>query len=92
MTLFVGLSIGRRLLPKPDSVHFKALIIRSMANQYANFVRYGDHIRGDLMKMLLQKAGVDSDLLAGRATISEMSPAVQGSNKTRSKFQWAHGY
>lgn len=82
ITLFAGLSIGGRLLPKPDSLHFKALIIQSMANRYANFVRDGDHVRGDAMKMLLLKAGVDSDLLAGRATDSAVSATTQSSDKT----------
>jgi hypothetical protein len=81
LTLFIGLSIGRRLLPKPDSLHFKALIIQSMANRYANFVRGGDHVRGDAMKMLLQKAGVDPDLLAGRTPGSVMSATMQTADK-----------
>jgi hypothetical protein len=83
ITLLVGLSVSRRLLPKPDSLHFKALIIQSMANRYANFVRDGDHVRGDLMKMLLHKAGVDSDLLAGRATDSVMSATAESSKTAR---------
>jgi hypothetical protein len=58
IALFVGLLIGRQLLPKPDSPHFKTIIVRSMSNRYADYVRAGDRIRGDLMKMLLQKAGV----------------------------------
>jgi hypothetical protein len=75
ITLFVGLSIGRRLLPKPESLHFKVLIIQSMANRYANYVRKGDLIRGNAMKMLLQRAGVDPALLAGQATDHESSSA-----------------
>jgi uncharacterized membrane protein YkgB len=63
--LLVGLSFTRRLFPSPESEHFKALIIRSMGNRYADFVRDGDRVRGDAMKMLLQKAGVDADLLGG---------------------------
>lgn len=82
ITLIVGLSIGCRLLPTPDSMHFKALIIQSMANRYANFLRDDDQVRGNAMKMLLQKAGVDADLLAGRATVSVMSATGQNSNKT----------
>jgi hypothetical protein len=82
ITLFVGLSICRRLLPKPDTLHFKTPIIRSMANRYANFVRDGDQVRGDLMKMLLYRAGVDSDLLARRTTDSAMSATSQTSDKT----------
>jgi len=81
ITLFVGLSIGRRLLPKPDGLHFKSLIIQSMANRYANFVRDGDHVRGDSMKMLLQKAGVDADLLAARPAGSVVSATTQTSDK-----------
>jgi hypothetical protein len=64
--LFFGLLLVRRLFPSPESPHFRALMIRSMANRYADFVRDGDQVRGDLMKMLLQKAGVDADLLAGK--------------------------
>ena len=73
VALFVGLLIARRLLPKPDSAHFNAIIIRSMANRYADFVRDGDRVRGDLMKMLLRRAGVNAALLSGEATGDESS-------------------
>lgn len=61
----LGLLICRQVLPKPDGLHFKELIIRSMSNRYANYVRDRDQIRGDLMKMLLQRAGVDVARLSG---------------------------
>jgi hypothetical protein len=82
MTLFVGLLIGHRLLPRPDSLHFKALLIQSMASRYANFVRDGDHVRGDAMKVLLQKAGVESDSLAGQSNGPVVSATTQASDET----------
>jgi hypothetical protein len=65
IALFVGLLIARRILPKPDSPHFKVVIIRSMSNRYADYVRDGDQVRGNMMKMLLQRAGVDAASLSG---------------------------
>jgi hypothetical protein len=64
IALFVGLLIARRILPKPDSLHFKVVIIRSMSNRFADYMRDGDQVRGDMMKMLLQRAGVDAASLS----------------------------
>jgi hypothetical protein len=52
----------RRFLPPPDSPHFQQLIVRSMANRYADYVRGGDTVRAEAMKGLLRRAGVDPDV------------------------------
>jgi hypothetical protein len=75
--LYFGLSFAQRLLPGPDSLHFKAHIIQSMAARYANFVRRGDEIRANAMGLLLLKAGIEPTLLAGHATSAGMSAATQ---------------
>lgn len=65
VAIFVGLVIVRMLLPRPESNHFKLLILRSMSNRYANFVREGDTVRADAMKSLLVTAGVQPDATTG---------------------------
>ena len=58
------------ILAKTQKRTIIALIVRSMANRYANFVREGDQVRGDVMKMLLVKARVDVAALGDkRATM-----------------------
>lgn len=64
-TFLLALLIFRRLLPGEDSPHFKHLIIRSMANRYANFVRDGDKVRAAAMRGLLEKAGVPPEVMSG---------------------------
>ncbi len=54
---FVVSVVVRRFLPSSDGQHFRHLILRSMANRYADYVRNGDTVRADAMKSLLQRAG-----------------------------------
>lgn len=74
--IFVGVLVASRMLPSPESPHFRALIIGSMASRYANFVRDGDPIRADAMKMLLQKAGAYPEPLAAASASSGPSAAA----------------
>jgi hypothetical protein len=50
-------------LPKPGSEHYQRLILRSMSRRYADFVKSGDVVRAEAMKMLLKKAGIDPDVI-----------------------------
>jgi hypothetical protein len=59
--IFVGATIGRKSLPPTDSEHFKRLIFRSMSERYANYLRSGDTMRANTMKVLLSRAGIDTD-------------------------------
>jgi hypothetical protein len=57
VTLVVSIVV-RRWLPSPESQHFRHLILRSMSNRYADYIRNGDTVRAHAMKNLLQRAGV----------------------------------
>ena len=46
------------LLPKSDSEHYRRLILSSMGNRYADYMKSGDQIRGSLMGHLLKKLGI----------------------------------
>jgi hypothetical protein len=63
VTVFVATMVLRRFMPAEDSPHFKKLIIQSMANRYANFVRDGDTVRAAAMRGLLEKAGIPPEAL-----------------------------
>ncbi len=45
------------LLPKSESDHFKRLILHSMMNRYADFIKSGDSMRASAMAALLEKLG-----------------------------------
>jgi hypothetical protein len=83
IALFVGSLIGRQLQPKPDSLHFKTIIIRSMSNRYADYVRVGDRVHGDLMKMLLQRAGIRVD-----ADRTETSVSAENGGLAKSEYSF----
>ena len=65
LVLILGSFVAYFLVPKQDSNHFRRLIIVSMSRRYADYVRDGDSVRADAMKMLLRKAGIDPDVIAG---------------------------
>jgi hypothetical protein len=65
VTMMIAAMVFRRLLPREASLHYKQLIIQSMARRYANFVRDGDAVRAAAMKGLLEKAGVPPEVLSG---------------------------
>jgi hypothetical protein len=46
------------LLPKPDSAHFRGIVIRSMIRRHADYVRDGDELRAAAMADLLERAGI----------------------------------
>lgn len=47
----------RVLLPKPNSLHFHTLIVRSMMSRYARYRKNNDFMRAEAMGSLLIKAG-----------------------------------
>jgi hypothetical protein len=53
--LFIGTGIFASLMPRPDSFHFKIMIVRSMMNRYANYVKANDQMRASAMKQLIDK-------------------------------------
>ena len=61
-----GASVVKLVLPKPSGSHYRRLILQSMMNRYANYVRDGDVMRADAMKHLLVLAGFDPDVMRGR--------------------------
>lgn len=46
------------ILPKSDSELFRKIIIRSMLNRHANYLKAGDTLRASAMGMLLEKLGI----------------------------------
>ena len=53
------------ILPKSDSGHFRNIIIHSMINRHANFLKAGDTLRAAAIGMLLEKLGMPvNDLIA----------------------------
>ena len=53
------------LLPKSDGEHFRRLILHSMMNRYADYVKSGDQIRASAMSILLEKIGMPLPDLTG---------------------------
>lgn len=58
--IFFGSSLAKLALPKPISNHYKNLIFRSMRSRHADFVKNGDSMRADAMKLLLDQAGINA--------------------------------
>jgi hypothetical protein len=59
LAFFVLVSLNRvLLLPKPDSQHFRNIVLRSMIRRHANYVRDGDQLRAAAMADLLERAGM----------------------------------
>lgn len=54
------------LLPKPESPHFRKIVLGSMIRRHANYLRDGDQLRAAAMADLLQRAGIPVDELARR--------------------------
>jgi hypothetical protein len=59
----VGLLIAARInmafiLPKSTGDHFRKIIIHSMINRHADYLKTGDILRASVMAELLEKAGV----------------------------------
>jgi hypothetical protein len=53
------------ILPKTESEHFRKIIIHSMINRYANYLKAGDTLRASAMGKLLEKLGMPvNDLIA----------------------------
>ena len=57
--LFVGAAANQALiLPKSDNQHFRNLIIHSMMNRHADYLKSGDTIRALAMAKLIEKLGI----------------------------------
>ena len=53
------------LLPKSESEHFRKIVIHSMINRHANYLKAGDTLLASTMGMLLEKLGMPvNDLIA----------------------------
>ncbi len=63
--IFFGSMLAKQILPKLDSNHYRTLILRSMSNRYADFVKSGDVARAEAMKHLLEKSGINPDEMGG---------------------------
>jgi hypothetical protein len=62
---FVLVTLNRLLLlPKPESLHFRDFVLRSMVRRYANYLRAADKVRATAMAELLKCAGIPADELA----------------------------
>jgi hypothetical protein len=59
LTLIGGALLWRQALPKESSLHYKKLIVVSMARRHADWVRSGDTMRATAMGDLLRKIGVE---------------------------------
>ena len=51
----------RLLLPKPESPHFRGLILRSMIGRHADYIKAGDTLRAAPLGSLLAKMGLPVD-------------------------------
>ena len=49
------------LLPKPNSPHFREIVIKSMIRRHADYLRDGDQLRAGAMAELLKRAGLPVD-------------------------------
>lgn len=56
------------LLPKPESPHFREIVIKSMIRRHADYLRDGDQLRAGAMAELLKRAGMPVDDFVQRAT------------------------
>jgi hypothetical protein len=55
--LFLVVLILRRVVPSPESGVFRRVVVRSMQNRYADFVKSGDTVRAGAMSDLLRRLG-----------------------------------
>ncbi|MBI2907776.1 MAG: hypothetical protein HYX92_08990 [Chloroflexi bacterium] len=56
------------ILPKPDGDHLRNLILHSMMNRYANYVKEGDELRADAMGELLERLDIPVSEIRSRST------------------------
>lgn len=57
--LLVASGINKAIiLPKSNSDHFRKIVINSMINRHADYLKSGDALRASVMAELLTKAGV----------------------------------
>jgi len=59
--IFIGSYVAKFALPKPTGNHYKGLIIRSMVSRHAGYVRDGDALKAAAVKILLVKAGINTE-------------------------------
>lgn len=50
------------ILPKSKSEHFRKIIIQSMINRHADYLKIGDTVRASATGMLLEKLGIPVQL------------------------------
>jgi hypothetical protein len=55
---FLFVLLNQPFMPKPDSSHFRNLILRSMINRHANYMKDRDYMRADVMAEILESAGM----------------------------------
>ena len=68
----VATSLNRLfLLPRPDSAHFREIVIKSMIRRHANYLRDGDQLRAQAMAEVLTRAGIPIHDLVRRVTGKE---------------------
>jgi hypothetical protein len=57
--LLVAVALNKVLiLPKSDGQHFRKLIVHSMINRHADYLKSGDTLRASVMAELLEKLGI----------------------------------
>jgi len=54
------------ILPKSDSEHFRKIIIHSMLNRHADYLKAGDQLRASVMAELLEKLGIPVNQLVAQ--------------------------
>jgi hypothetical protein len=54
------------LLPRSDSEHFRKIVVHSMINRHANYLKSGDMLRASAMAELLEKLGIPVNEFVGR--------------------------
>jgi len=69
LAFFVLVGLNRVfLIPKPESSHFRNIVLRSMIRRHANYVRDGDQLRAAAMADLLERAGMPVGKFVQRVT------------------------
>ena len=65
--VFVVTAVNKLLLlPKSDSNHFRRIIVHSMMNRHADYVKAADELRASAMARLLEKLGIPVEKLAAK--------------------------
>jgi hypothetical protein len=61
VVFFVFVLVNRLfLIPKPDGEHFRKIILRSMINRHADYLKIGDNVRAGVMAEFLETAGISA--------------------------------